>query len=74
MTGTVSNLITTKKYGFISGANGQEYFFHMEDVPTDWAKICDRFLTDGGGKINVSFEAAKTGKGPRAKNVVIIID
>ena len=72
MTGIVSNMILTKKFGFISGENGQEYFFHMTDVPFDWNDIVALFSKNGGGKVKVEFEAVKTPKGPRAKNVSLM--
>lgn len=72
MTGIVSNLIINKKYGFISGDNGQEYFFHMADSPESWETIVSKFTELGGNKVKVYFEAAKTPKGPRAKNVSIL--
>lgn len=72
MTGVVSNLIVNKKYGFISGDNGQEYFFHMLDSPESWGTIVNQFTEKGGNKVKVYFDAAKTPKGPRAKNVSIL--
>lgn len=72
MVGTVSNIIFTKKFGFISGNNGQEYFFHMEDMLGSWDALVDDFSTKGGGKVRVEFDAVKTVKGPRAKNVNVI--
>lgn len=71
MTGTVSNILEAKKFGFISGENGQEYFFHMADTE-DWDKVSSEFSKNGGGKIKVSFDPIKTPKGPRAKNVSIV--
>lgn len=72
MTGIVSNVIVTKKYGFISGDNGQEYFFHALDAEGWWDGIVSAFSKVGGGKVKVDFEAVKTPKGPRAKNVALI--
>lgn len=72
MTGTVSNVIPLKQYGFISGENGQEYFFHKEDTLGYWKEIVDKF--SGAGNIRVSFDANKTAKGPRASNVKLLED
>lgn len=74
MSGTVSNLVLTKKFGFITAENGQEYFFHMSDLTGSWDELASAFGKNGGGKIKVSFEATKTPKGPRAKAVSIIED
>lgn len=72
MTGKVSNIVVLKKFGFISGENGQEYFFHVSDVDGEWDELVADFDNVGGGKIKVLFEPIKTPKGPRAKNVSII--
>jgi len=72
MVGVVSNVVSSKKFGFISGENGQEYFFHMTDMMSDWSTLVLDFYRIGGGKIKVEFEALKTPKGPRAKNVKIV--
>ena len=74
MVGKVSNIIMNKKFGFITGDNGQEYFFHCTDLTVDWDVLANKFLTEGGGKVKVSFEATKTPKGPRAKVVTILED
>lgn len=72
MKGLVSNIVVAKKFGFISGENGQEYFFHMTDVlDGQWDKLLADLIARGGGKIKVQFEAIKTPKGPRAKDVQI---
>lgn len=71
MVGTISNLLSAKKFGFIAGENGQEYFFHLADVLSEWTDIVDQFESLGGAKIKVTFEPIKTPKGPRAKNVML---
>lgn len=72
MVGTVSNVIDVKKFGFISGENGLEYFFHMEDLVGNWDDLATDFVQLGAGKIRVDFTADKTPKGPRARNVALI--
>jgi len=72
MTGTVSNIISKKMFGFISGENGQEYFFHREEMVSSWDELNADFFISGGGKIKVAFEPMKTPKGPRAKDVTVI--
>jgi cold shock CspA family protein len=73
MNGTISNLIVAKRFGFIAGTNGQEYFFHMSDLSdvNDWDVLVDAFAQHGGGTVKVDFEPLKTPKGPRAKDVSI---
>lgn len=71
MTGRISNIVVMKKYGFISGENGQEYFFHMTDVVSNWDELVSDFQQSGGGKVKVSFDTLKTPKGPRAQNVSV---
>ncbi len=72
MTGTVSNVIVIKQFGFITSDNGQEYFFHREDTLSDWNELVFDFHKGGAGKIKVSFEPGKTPKGLRARNVTVI--
>jgi cold shock CspA family protein len=74
MVGTVSNIISAKKFGFISAENGQEYFFHREDTISNWDELAADFSHSGAGKIKVSFEPVKTPKGPRAKDVTVVDD
>ncbi len=72
MTGKVSNVPPDKKFGFISGGDGQEYFFHESDVVENgFNELATKFRKEGGGKVEVIFESTKTPKGPRAKNVSI---
>jgi cold shock CspA family protein len=72
MVGTVSNIIAAKKFGFISGENGQEYFFHHSEMVSNWDELLADFNMAGGGKVKVEFEPIRTPKGPRAKNVKVI--
>ena len=72
MVGTVSNIVKDKGFGFIMGDNGQEYFFHMSEVPdSGWIDIETEFFNKGKGAVKVTFEPVKTPKGPRAKGVVL---
>lgn len=72
MTGKVSNIPIDKKFGFISGEDGLEYFFHESDVSEHgFDMIASKFRKSGGGKIGVTFETLRTDKGPRAANVTL---
>lgn len=67
MIGNVVNILSAKKFGFIQGKNGLEYFFHVTDFNGDWEKLVQNWSEFGGA--DVSFEAIKTHKGLRAANV-----
>jgi cold shock protein len=60
MKGTVKFFNETKKFGFISGEDGQQYFVHQSAV-------------HGGGSLaqgdSVSFEVEQGDKGPKAAKV-----
>lgn len=71
MKGKIVNLLTQKMYGFIESENGQEYFFHKQDLNGDWNELCMDWKLSTQ-KINVSFEPKSTPKGPRAENVNLI--
>jgi cold shock CspA family protein len=68
MKGIVRNIVIEKYYGFILGENGQEYFFHKDDLNDDWDKMSSDHRTSKN-KLAVTFEPAATPKGPRARNV-----
>ena len=72
MKGTISSLLINKNYGFIIGENGQSYFFHREDLNSNWNQLCVDWVDSAIKKIDVSFEAKSTPKGPRAGNVNLI--
>ena len=74
MTGTIVNLVTAKKFGFILGDNNQEYFFHMSEVVDDWDSVESHFAKYGRNVVKVTFEPVKTPKGPRAKEVMLFKD
>lgn len=59
--GVVKWFDTTKKYGFITGADGVEVFFHISGVPSKTAPL-------EGTK--VTYEIVDSPKGKRAVNVV----
>jgi CspA family cold shock protein len=62
-TGTVKKVVGDRGFGFISAADGNEYFFHRGSVqaPLEF----DRLI---GGE-QVSFEIEQTPKGKRANQV-----
>jgi cold shock CspA family protein len=70
MEGTVTRLVETKGFGFITGEDKQDYFFHRSDFSGFWEDL----ETDLHNKrvIKVTFNPGKTEKGPRASNVVRI--
>jgi len=62
MKGKIKNVNTEKGYGFITGANGVDYFFHQSELQN--CGIAD--LTKGR---EVEFDDEEGTKGPRAVNV-----
>jgi CspA family cold shock protein len=58
MKGAVKSHVSDRGYGFATGEDGKEYFFHRSDCTTgfDHLKVGDR----------VSFDSVTTAKGPRA--------
>jgi CspA family cold shock protein len=60
--GTIKKLVSEKGFGFISGGDGNEYFFHNS--------ACSgvRFDELREGQ-SVTFERGQGPKGPRAENV-----
>ncbi len=63
MFGTIKRLVQDRGFGFISGENGSEYFFHRDQLRGGLT-----FETLRAGT-RVSFEAQEGPKGPRAGNV-----
>jgi CspA family cold shock protein len=61
--GTVARLIGDKGFGFITGADGLEYFFHRSAAPDFDA------LTEGEA---VRFTPTQGAKGLRAESVVTV--
>jgi CspA family cold shock protein len=70
MVGTVSRLIADKGFGFITGEDGVDYFFHRSDL----GGFFDDLAADvaKGRKIKVNFDIVPSPKGPRAGNVTRI--
>jgi cold shock protein len=62
-TGTVNKLVTERGFGFISGDDGKEYFFHRSGV-----EDAGGFESLAGGE-KVTFEIEPSPKGPRASRV-----
>lgn len=62
-TGTIKKVVSERGFGFISGEDGKEYFFHRDGLTS--SLDFDRLA--GGEK--VSFEIEQSPKGARAKNV-----
>ena len=68
--GTVARTMTSKGFGFITGEDKKEYFFHLSNCGVGvWEEIC-RQPKDGAG-VPVSFEKAQTAKGLRALAVML---
>ncbi len=68
MNGTVARLMSDKRFGFIRGEDGKDYFFHASDLNGFWEDLVQD--VDGGRKIVVTFDVVPSPKGPRAGNVV----
>jgi cold shock protein len=62
-TGTVKKVVSDRGFGFITGDDAKEYFFHRGALDT--ALDFDRLV--GGEK--VEFEIEQSPKGPRAARV-----
>lgn len=68
MNGKVMRVLADKKFGFIKGDDGNDYFFHMSDLNG----FFDDLVADNrvGHTINVTFEPSTGKKGLRANEVV----
>ena len=64
MNGTIKTVNTERGFGFISTANGREFFFHRSGVLPAAAQFAD--LREGDA---VTFEEEPSDRGPRAKAV-----
>jgi CspA family cold shock protein len=62
-TGTIKKLIADRGFGFITGEDGKDYFFHRQGLSP--AMDFDRLV---GGE-QVSFDIESSPRGPRATNV-----
>jgi CspA family cold shock protein len=62
-TGTVKKVVADRGFGFITGDDGKDYFFHRDAL--DGTIQFERLV--GGEK--VEFDAQSSPRGPRAVNV-----
>lgn len=62
MTGTVKKFDKEKGYGFITGEDGKDYFFHYSELKMEGFKTAEV-----GQKVN--YEATSTEKGLRASDI-----
>jgi len=67
MIGTVSRLIADKGFGFITGEDGQDYFFHRSDMQGFFDDLAVDIAKKR--KIKVQFDSVPSPKGARAGNV-----
>lgn len=63
MNGTVKRVVQDRGFGFITGENGVDYFFHRDELR---AGLDFRHLKPGD---RVTFEEQQGPKGPRAADV-----
>lgn len=64
--GKVISVKSQKQFGFI-GIGKDEYFFHREDFNGHWDDLCGD--VENRAHVEVQFEADRTPKGLRARNV-----
>jgi cold shock protein len=62
-TGTIKKLVSDRGFGFITGEDGKDYFFHRDGLAA--SLDFDRLM--GGEKVQFDIESSP--KGARAKNV-----
>ena len=68
MNGIIVRVIKDKKFGFIRGEDGGDYFFHTSDFNGFFEDLIIDF-EESPTSIRVTFDASQSDKGPRAKNV-----
>lgn len=61
--GTIKKIYEDKKFGFITGEDGKEYFFHITDVKKPFQ------FSELENAQHVTFDGVDSSKGPRAKSV-----
>jgi cold shock protein len=61
--GQIKKLVSDRGFGFITGDDGQEYFFHRSGMSGNFDAL------RGGEK--VTFEIERSPKGPRAARVEV---
>jgi cold shock protein len=61
--GTIRKIVSDRGFGFITGEDGKDYFFHRDSLvaPLEFDRLA-------GGEI-VTFEVEASPKGPRATKV-----
>jgi cold shock protein len=62
-TGTIKKVISDRGFGFITGEDGKDYFFHRDGL----AASLDFDRISGGEQVEFDLEASP--RGPRAVNV-----
>ena len=63
VTGTVKKVVVERGFGFLTGEDGQEYFFHRSGLESSLS-----FENLIAGQ-RLSFEVESSDKGPRAKRI-----
>jgi cold shock CspA family protein len=74
MNGIIKKLVSDKQFGFITGTDGKEYFFHKQDLVNQNEFRDLEVDMDEGLFIAVRFESVPSTKGPRAASVSRVID
>jgi CspA family cold shock protein len=74
MNGTIKKLVSDKQFGFITGSDGKEYFFHKQDLVNQNEFRDLEVDMDEGQFIPVKFESVPSTKGPRAASVSRVIE
>ncbi|HSK53558.1 MAG TPA: cold shock domain-containing protein [Clostridia bacterium] len=62
-TGTIKKVISERGFGFITGEDGKDYFFHRDGLAASF----DFDRVAGGEQVEFDLEASQ--RGPRAVNV-----
>lgn len=76
MNGTIKSLVRDKGFGFLSGEDGREYFFHRSAlIPTSPGSVMRRVFDDlqDGDRVRFVGDVADP-KGPRASLVEVLTD
>lgn len=70
MKGKVIKLVLERRFGFIEGEDGKEYFFHKDDLNGFFDDLAEDMMK--GRKVDVNFTIVPSPKGPRAAEVTRI--
>jgi CspA family cold shock protein len=62
-TGTIKKIVADRGFGFITGEDGKDYFFHRDALEA--SLVFERLVGDE----KVEFDAQSSPRGPRAINV-----